>query len=364
MPPTAEPNPRERALADHLLASGRLTRAQVDELYRIQHDLWKTVAVQKSLPQLLLDKEWIEPRELAEVLAAVRASGKIEAPPSLTQYRLEYRLADGSVSTIFRATRIADGRAVAIKLLEAPNNESTIKRFNREFSVASKLEHPHIVRVHEFGMEGTVFFIVMELVNGKDLGHLLRQDGAMTVSRALEITDQLADALDYAHRQLIVHRDIKPANILIGQDGLVRLTDFGFVKNEAPPTADSDTGLTATGAILGTPVYMAPEQARDPRQVDRRSDVYALGMTLVHMLTGENPFGEQGAVQILTELLAPGSTFHARIMARVLAPVRPLVSAMTHPDPARRVASCEEVRKWIARLQGALGWPGTWRAAK
>ena len=215
---------------------------------------------------------------------------------SIGKYKVMSFLGSGAMASVYKAEE-SDGTIVALKLLEESPlmSRNIIERFEREADATKSLrKHPNIITVYETGHEGTVHYIAMECVeNGKTLAGEL-EDGKLPEDEAIDIAIQLAKALDYAHSHGIVHRDIKPSNVMINEFGTPLLTDFGLVKPEGKER------MTATGAILGTPVYMSPEQTRGEK-IDMRSDLYSLGIVLYEMLTGAVPFetGEGETVQDL-----------------------------------------------------------------
>ncbi|MBI3008482.1 MAG: serine/threonine protein kinase [Candidatus Omnitrophica bacterium] len=215
---------------------------------------------------------------------------------SIGKYRVTGFLGSGAMASVYKAEE-SDGTIVALKLIEESPliSRSIIERFEREAEATKILrKHPNIITVYDTGHEGIVHYIAMECVeNGRTLAEKL-EDGRLSESEAIEIAIQLARALDYAHEHGIVHRDIKPGNVMINEFGAPLLTDFGLVKPEGKDR------MTATGAILGTPIYMPPEQTRGEK-VDMRSDIYSLGIILYEMLTGHVPFevGEGETVQDL-----------------------------------------------------------------
>ena len=189
------------------------------------------------------------------------------------------------MATVYRARQVNMQRDVAIKVMSADlaQDPQFVARFEREAQVIAHLEHPRILPVHDFGHEGELFYLVMRLIEGDTLYQRLL-DGALPVETAARFVAQVAEALDYAHEQGVIHRDLKPNNILIDAWDNLYLMDFGLAKMVA-----SSSNLTETGAVLGTPAYMAPEQWRGA-PVDARTDVYALGVILYEMIIGETPF--------------------------------------------------------------------------
>ncbi|MCG3136136.1 MAG: Serine/threonine-protein kinase PknD [Planctomycetes bacterium] len=197
----------------------------------------------------------------------------------------------GGMGTVFRARQKSLGRVVALKVLapDAARTPGFTERFRREAQALAMLAHPHIVAIHEFGEREGLCFLVMEHVEGTDVRAAIRS-GRLGPADVLRIVPQICDALSFAHARGVVHRDIKPENVLIDSAGNVKVADFGLAKIVAPGDAHA-ADLTATGQVMGTAHYMAPEQWERPASVDHRADIYSLGVVFYEMLTGELPVG-------------------------------------------------------------------------
>jgi hypothetical protein len=213
-------------------------------------------------------------------------------PKKLDRYQILEELGRGGFATVYKARDPRLNRVVALKVLHPfwSNDPGFAARFTREAQAAAGLHHPNIVSIHEAGEAGGQLYIAMAYLPGRTLRDLLDAEGALSLERALPILAQVADALDYAHEQGMVHRDVKPANIIVEERGgkvLATLLDFGLVK-----ATEGSTALTSQGMLLGSPEYMAPEQADPERtaQVGPAADRYALGIVAYHMLTGRVPF--------------------------------------------------------------------------
>ncbi len=209
-------------------------------------------------------------------------------------------LGAGGMGAVYKARQPRLNRLVALKIMVCPPGHAAdfALRFEREAQVLARLNHPHIVTIHDFGDlppertgDDPLFYFLMEYVDGTDLGQLIKSK-ELKPAQALAIVPQICEALQYAHDQGITHRDVKPANILLDQNGTVKIADFGLAKMGGGSMEEAMmTGLTQTGTAMGTPHYMAPEQWEHPETVDHRADIYALGVVFYEMLTGERPAG-------------------------------------------------------------------------
>ncbi len=220
------------------------------------------------------------------------------------RYTIERELGRGGMATVYLARDLKHDRSVALKVLH-PELAATLgpERFRREIAVAAKLQHPHILSVHDSGETpaGQLWF-TMPYVEGESLRDRLRRERQLPVDDALRITREVAGALDYAHAHGVIHRDVKPENLLLTAQGEALLADFGIARALAATT--DGTGLTETGLAVGTPQYMSPEQAAGERTLDARSDVYALGAVCYEMLAGEPPFVGSSAQAIVAKMLS------------------------------------------------------------
>jgi serine/threonine-protein kinase len=201
------------------------------------------------------------------------------------RYRLEGRIATGGMGAVFVALDERLGRRVAVKVLrgDLARDPTFVERFRREARAAAALAHPNIAGVFDYGEEDGDHFIVMELAEGRDLARLLREEGRLPTDRAVRIAEQICDALGHAHSAGVVHRDVKPANVIVGEQDLVKVTDFGIAR------VVGDATLTATGSVLGSAHYISPEQASGA-PASPASDIYSTGIVFYELLTGSLPF--------------------------------------------------------------------------
>ena len=258
-------------------------------------------------------------------------------------------LKKGGMGAVFKARQIKLDRLVALKIIgPSPSNEDKFaERFLREARALARMKHGRIVTIYDYGESQGIFFILMEFIEGQDLREALAP-GPLEPQRALELTVQICEALEYAHGQGVAHRDLKPANVLIDPRRGAILADFGLVKILQGEARDPE--LTSSFVVLGTPNYMAPEQYSDPRTVDHRADIYALGVVLYEMLTGRRP---RGIYEPVSELLGIDPEIDG-ILRQAL-----------RSDPAERLSSASELRSLLTcyardRLppgETTLEWP-------
>ena len=211
------------------------------------------------------------------------------------RYRLHVAIGRGAMGEVWQAYDEVGGRPVAVKLLHAQNSEPTAAaRFRLEAQTAGRLSHPHVVGVLDFGEQEGRLFLVMELVQGDSLSHVLAQAGSLPAEQVARIAAHSAAGMAAAHEQGIVHRDIKPGNLLLDADGSVKIADFGIAQFMNDPGG----ALTATGQIVGTSLYIAPERALG-QPAGPPSDVYSLGCVLYQLLVGQPPFRANSAIAVL-----------------------------------------------------------------
>jgi len=278
---------------------GRLLEGdQLEELVRVQ----ARASDVRALAKQLIQKAWLTPFQVNQILQGQAAS------LAVGQYRLLERIGEGGMGQVFKARHHAMGRIVALKVIrkERLGNEQAVKRFQREIQAASQLSHPNVVLAFDANAAGAVHYLAMEFVEGTDLTRLCREKGPLPVHDACDYIRQAALGLQYAHERGMVHRDIKPSNLLVTNAAapnssavikrgaparpLVKILDMGLARLQPHEQSDNLTQLSVDGSVMGTPDFMAPEQAKNSHKVDHRADIYSLGCTFYYLLSGQPPF--------------------------------------------------------------------------
>ena len=239
--------------------------------------------------ELLLqaDEKASEHHLLESLNASVGAVAKAVKHGRIRDYELREIVGEGGMGSVFRAFHSRLQRYVALKLLpqlDRMHRPDTIARFDREMAAVGRLRHPNIVQATDAGEENGVHYLALEFVEGADAGRISRTIGPLSVANACEIIRQTALGLQHAHDNDLIHRDIKPSNLMVSTDGIVKIADMGLAMLNVPGE------LTASGQVMGTMDYIAPEQIEDARNIDGRADLYSLGCTLYHLLAGRAPF--------------------------------------------------------------------------
>lgn len=260
------------------------------------------------------------------------------------KYRIEERLSEGGMGTVYRGTHVLMDKTVAVKVLRPSlaADEKIVARFSREARAASRINHPHALSVTDFGEdENGVVFLVMEYLHGQTLKELIRSEGPMALPRVVEIITQVGGALDEAHGQGVVHRDLKSENIMLltaTSDDYAKVLDFGIAKI-IEAEGEYDAGLTSPGLVIGTPQYMSPEQCSQAPDIDARTDIYSLGIIIFEMLVGHVPFTGESPTAIMLKQMqqAPPSLTEER--SDIPAAIATVVNRALQKRPEHRYES-------------------------
>ena len=257
-----------------------------------------------------------------------------------SRYEILEVIGKGGMATVYRAKCHVLNRMVAVKVLkeEFTTDEEFIRRFNIEAQSAAGLSHPNIVSIYDVGHEGSIYYIVMELIQGKTLKEIIAEDGALPWKWSVNIAIQIASALEAAHKNNIVHRDIKPHNIIITEDGVAKVTDFGIAK------AVSNSTITAFGTTIGSVHYFSPEHARGG-YTDAKSDLYSLGIVMYEMVTGRVPFDADTPVSIALKHMQEKAVDPMKLNPNVPVAVNQIIMKAMQKEPSMRYQSATEMLK-------------------
>lgn len=265
--------------------------------------------------------------------------------------RLLRRLGAGALGVVYEAEQTSVSRRVAIKMLSsrAAAQPEVVARFQREARLSAAIQHPHVVGVYDCGVDRGVHYLIMEFVDGTTLAGLAEEQegGRLDPQAARGYIRQCALALACIHGKDIIHRDIKPANILVGRDGVAKLADLGLAKQVDGSDANA---LTMQGTALGSPAYMPPEQIRSARDAGPTADIYALGASWYHIVSGRLPFSGRNATEVMVKVLREEPPSLAEVAPQVPPAMRRLIERMMAKDPAARPQSAEEVVRLIDGL--------------
>src|SRR5712692_2730292 len=263
------------------------------------------------------------------------------------RYRIEGLLGQGGMGRVYKAYDKDLDRTVALKVVRhgVMGETDALKRFKQELVLASKISHKNILRIHDMGEVGNVKFITMAYVEGQDLHGILRDNPKLPLDRILRYAVQLAEALAAAHAEGVVHRDLKPQNILVNKDDQIFVSDFGLAKS----FEEGAQGMTKTGAFLGTPRYMSPEQV-EGKPVDQRSDLYAYGLMLYEMVTGDVPFTGESTLKVMYQRIQEKPRSPKLVNPSLPNWLVRMIMRCLEKDPAARYQTAYEI---LADLQGS-----------
>lgn len=268
-----------------------------------------------------------------------------EVPQMIGKYKISGEIARGGMGVVYKAVHPQLRRFVIIKKLTMRGNAAVLERFKREARILMDLHHENIVSLFDYFKEGVSHYIVLEFVDGMSLDKYLKKLGKLSCQTAMLIFRDACLALKYAHENGIVHRDIKPGNILISSHGDVKLADFGIASTEKETTSDSE--LTQAGVTLGTPSYMPPEQFSDTKSVDGRADIYAMGVMLYEIITGQKPFPGSFSPETISLIQKGKYIAPEKIDKNIPWEVSKLIKKMIRPNPKRRFQNVDQILKKV-----------------
>jgi len=335
----------DHRFAEHVIRSKVVSAEQVEEARRSQAAA-ASIGIEISLAEALVRMQALTTSQRAVIeqrIASAQPSGGIH---QLGPYRLLRRIGAGAMGVVYLAEDTMAQRQVALKVLarELASDPTFLERFHREAVASGRLNHANLITAFNFGEDRGWRYYVMEYCPGEAAEQLLEHRGRLFWPQALRIVRDVAQGLHYAHQQGIIHRDVKPGNIMVTPEGVARLLDMGLSKYQVEK--DEKTGRT-----VGTPHYISPEQARGAPTLDGRADIYSLGATLFHLLTGRPPYPGNDSIEVMRQHLSAPVPNPSAVCAEVPERVGKIVQRMMAKDPAQRYSDCAEL---IADLDLAL----------
>lgn len=325
---------------------GFINQKQLEEAMKAQAAAAKA-GLRKRLGEILLKKGYITPEQLQKVL-----KGQVVSRKRIGDYELISKLGEGGMGAVFKAKQVLMDRIVALKILspKMAKNKEFCDRFKREARAVAKLNHPHIIAGIDVGSADGYYYFAMEFVDGESLGQYMhRKGGRIDEAVALDFTKQIAQALQHAHENKLLHRDVKPDNVLLDKAcRTAKLADLGLARSAE--VAAEDASLTQAGQAVGTPFYISPEQARGMSNLSAATDLYSLGATMFHLLTGQVPFDGATAAVIMTRHLTDPVPSLQKINPKITSGTERIVFKLMEKLPDDRYESCSDLIKDIDRV--------------
>lgn len=292
-----------------------------------------------TLEQLLLDKQFITPTQVNRLQGMIRESKDVSS--QIPGYKILGKLGSGAMAVVYKAKQVSLDRTVAVKVLPKKfvQKSDYVERFYKEGRIAAKMNHNNIVQAIDVGEVGGLYYFVMEFVEGKTLYDDLSKGKIFNEDEAIDLILQLVAALGHAHSLGLIHRDVKPKNIMISKENVVKLADMGLARE----TSDMKAAKHEQGKAFGTPYYIAPEQIRGLVDIDGRADIYALGATLFHMVTGRVPFEASSPSEVMKKHIKEPLTPPDHINTALTAGISEVIEFMMAKDRDERYKNMEEV---------------------
>ncbi len=291
-----------------------------------------------SLAEVLVDADFVTKRQIARLRQIIEAERSGQKIPG---YKILGKLGAGAMATVYKAKQISLDRMVAIKVLppKYANNPQFIERFYAEGRAAAQLNHPNIVQAFDVGRSGELYFFIMEYVDGRTVYDDIVKHKRYPEPEALDIIIQIAEALEHAHGKGLIHRDVKPKNVMITREGVAKLADMGLAR----AITDKEAAEAEAGKAFGTPYYISPEQIRGEKDVGPPADIYSLGSTLYHMVTGSVPFDGKNPSAVMHKHLKAELVPPDHVNPKLSASISEVIEMMMAKNPAKRYRTCADL---------------------
>ncbi|MGC8624270.1 MAG: serine/threonine protein kinase [Phycisphaerae bacterium] len=328
----------ETMLGKYIVDQGFCTQEELGDCLSLQTELQRQES-HRSLTDILVANGYVTQTQLARIKAAVEEQKTFQQIPG---YQIISKLGAGAMATVFKARQLSLDRIVAIKVLpkRMSENKEFVDRFYMEGKAAAKLNHPNIVAAYDVGEAGGYHYFVMEYVAGKTVyDHLIETGKPYPEKQALKITIQVCRALVHAHQNGLIHRDVKPKNIMVTSEGFAKLADMGLARE----AEDKAAAAAEVGKAYGTPYYISPEQIRGQLNVDFRADIYSLGATMYHMVTGRVPFEAPSPAAVMHKHLKDDLVPPDHVNPELSAGISEIIEVAMAKDPAKRYASTSDM---------------------
>jgi len=316
-----------------VIEQGLATQEEVDRcLEEAKGDKGKTLA------RALVDREVVTRRQMERLRSQIEAERSGQQIPG---YKILGKLGAGAMATVFKARQLSLDRLVAIKVLPRhySKNPEFIERFYAEGRAAAQLNHPNIVQAYDVGKAGEYHYFVMEYVDGSTVHDQIVKHKRFSEEEALDIVIQVAEALEHAHNKGLIHRDVKPKNIMLTKEGVAKLADMGLAR----AVSDKEAAEAEAGKAFGTPYYISPEQIRGARHITPAADIYSLGATLYHMVTGAVPFEGKSPKDVMRKHLQAALTPPDHVNPKLSAGISQVIEKMMAKEPKERYRSCADL---------------------
>ena len=355
----------EENLRRMVVERGFATEQEVEECVQLQKELTNSdPASQTQLGRVLVDNEIITAKQLerlrpqAEQAPVEENDNGDDAAQQIPGFRILSKLGAGAMATVYKARQLSLDRLVAIKILPKKfmSNPEFVERFYAEGRAAAKLNHPHIVGALDVGQAGDYHYFAMEYVEGRTVYDDIQKHKRFSETEAVNVIIQVAQALEHAHKQGFIHRDVKPKNIMITKDGTVKLADMGLAR----AVSDREAAEAEKGKAYGTPYYISPEQIRGEVDVDFRADIYSLGATFYHLVTGQVPFEGPNPSAVMHKHLKEDMVPPDHLNQNLSAGVGEIIEVCMAKDRNQRYNTTSDLLQDAGLEQGARGlvlWP-------